>query len=72
MQLLSIEVKNFKTFHSLKIDNLLGLSVIIGANGIGKSNVFSAAHSSEKFLFSFSFASNCFEPRAIICKFAVA
>ncbi len=41
MQLLSIEVNNFKTFHKLTIDNMLGLSVFIGENGIGKSNIFS-------------------------------
>lgn len=40
MQIESIEMKNFRVFHAVRINNLPRLCVLVGANGTGKSTLF--------------------------------
>ena len=41
MKIEAIRLKNFKTFKDVEIKNLPGMSVLVGANGTGKSTLFS-------------------------------
>lgn len=40
MQIESIEIRNFRLFHSVKMENIPRLCVLVGANGTGKSTLF--------------------------------
>lgn len=41
MRIESIRLKNYKSFHDASISNIPGLCVVVGANGTGKSTLFS-------------------------------
>ena len=40
MQIEGIEIKNYRLFRSVELNNLLPMSVVVGANGSGKSTLF--------------------------------
>lgn len=40
MTIKSLEIENYRLFRKIKLDNLPGLAVVVGANGSGKSTLF--------------------------------
>ncbi len=42
MKIESLEIDNFKSLNNFKIENPNPFSVFVGANGVGKSNIFEA------------------------------
>ena len=48
MYIESIRLKNFKSFRSVQISDIPRLCVVVGANGVGKTTLFSRTPSSSR------------------------
>jgi predicted ATPase len=40
MQIVSLKIRNYRTFQTVTLNNIPAFAVFVGANGTGKSNLF--------------------------------